>query len=145
MDEFDWTDMMEKMQDIRLFASFHVRRMKKGGLTSSQEIAMLSHIVFAKASLTPMELTVLTGLSKSAVSRLIERLEKKEFITKKYSADDKRSYTVLSTVKGNQELDKTYRFYLEPIYKLRRTLGEERFASLISQIREANQLIQKGK
>ena len=48
MDEFDWTDMMEKMQDIRLFSSFHVRRMKKGGLTSSQEIAILSHIVFSK-------------------------------------------------------------------------------------------------
>ena len=78
MDEFDWTDMMEKMQEIRLFSSFHVRRMKKGGLTSSQEIAILSHIVFSKEPLTPMELTVLTGLSKSAVSRLIERLEKKD-------------------------------------------------------------------
>ena len=143
MEEFNWIDMMSKMQDIRLFSSLNVRRAKKDGLTSSQEIAILSQIVFSDASLTPMDMTVLTGLSKSSISRIIERLEKKKFIIKQYNSKDKRSYTLLSTSEGNQELERTYRYYLAPIYKLRRTLGEERFESLITQIKEANNMLQR--
>ncbi|MBQ8824794.1 MAG: MarR family transcriptional regulator [Ruminococcus sp.] len=143
MEEFNWIDMMDKMQDIRLFASLNVKRSKKDGLTSSQEITILSKIVLSDEPVTPMELTVMTGLSKSSVSRLIERLEKKKFITKQYNSKDKRSYTLLGTLEGNQELEKTYRYYLAPIYKLRRTLGEERFQSLIIQIKEANNMLQQ--
>lgn len=142
MEEFDWIDMMEKMQDIRLFSSLNVKRSKKDGLTSSQEITILSKIVLSDKPLTPMELTMMTGLSKSSVSRSIERLEKKKFIIKQYNSKDKRSYNLLITPEGNQELDQTYRYYLAPIYKLRRVLGEERFMSLIIQIKEANNMLQ---
>lgn len=89
-----------------------------------------------------MELSTLTGLSKSAVSRLIEHLEREGFLAKEYNAKDKRSYTLLITEKGNQEIKETYQHYLEPIYKLRRTLGEERFESLTTQIKEANNMLQ---
>ena len=34
--------MMERMQDIRLFCSLHVRRAKKGGISSAQELDLLS-------------------------------------------------------------------------------------------------------
>lgn len=142
MEDFNWIDMMAKMQEIRLFASLNVRRTKKGGITSSQELDLLSRIVLSEVPRTPLELSVQTGLSKSAVSRLIDRLEKKEFIKKQYNAKDMRSYTLLSTVLGKQELDRTYRYYLEPIYHLRRTLGEERFESLTAQIQEANSILQ---
>lgn len=142
MEEFNWIDMMEKMQDIRLFASLNVRRTKKDGIASSQELDMLSRIVLSEVSRTPLDLTMQTGLSKSAVSRLIEHLEKKEFIKKQYNSKDMRSYTLLSTDKGNRELERTYRYYLEPIYNLRRTLGKERFEALIAQIREANSILQ---
>lgn len=143
MEEFDWIDMMEKMQDIRLFSSLNVKRSKKDGLTSSQEITILSKIVLSDKPLTPMELTMMTGLSKSSVSRSIERLEKKKFIMKQYNSKDKRSYNLLITPEGNKELDQTYRYYLAPIYKLRRVLGEERFISLITQIKEANNMLQQ--
>ncbi|MDE7307965.1 MAG: MarR family transcriptional regulator [Lachnospiraceae bacterium] len=142
MEEFNWIDMLEKMQDIYLFSSLNVRRTKKEGIASSQELNLLSRIVLSEIPLTPMELAVQTGLCKSAISRLIERMEKKAFIKKQYNLKDKRSYTLLGTEKGNKELEQTYRYYLEPIYKLRRTLGEELFESLIAQIKEANNLLQ---
>ncbi len=85
---------------------------------------------------------MLTGLHKSAVSRLIESLESKEFLQKEYNQKDKRSYILHVTTQGNQELQQTYQHYLEPIYKLRRTLGEQRFQSLLLQIKEANRMIQ---
>ncbi|MCI8408998.1 MAG: MarR family transcriptional regulator [Lachnospiraceae bacterium] len=141
MENFNWIDMLEKMQDIRLFSSLHIRR-KKGGITSTQELDILSRIVLSDVLLTPLELSVLTGLSKSAVSRLIEHLEREGFLTKEYNTKDKRSYTLLITEKGNQEMKETYQHYLEPIYKLRKTIGEERFESLTTQIKEANNMLQ---
>lgn len=142
MEDLNWVYMMEKMQDIRLFSSLHVRQTRKDSVISSQELDMLSRILMSDEALTPLELTVMMGLSKSAVSRLIERLEKKRLLTKLYNLKDKRSYTLLITEKGNQELEQTYRYYLEPIYKLQRTLGEERFEDLTTQIKYANHMLQ---
>lgn len=143
MKEYTWMDMMEKMQDIRLFSSLHIRRSKKEGITSAQEMDLLSRIVFAPAPLTPQELTAQMGLCKSAVSRLIEHLEKKEFLSKQCRASDKRSYILFITEKGKHELDQTYRYYLEPIYQLKEALGNDAFDSLTTQIKHANQLLQE--
>ena len=141
MENFNWIDMMEKMQEIRLFSSLHIRGKRKGSI-SPQEVDLLSRIILADAPLTPLELSMLTGFHKSAVSRLIESLESKEFLQKEYNQKDKRSYILHVTTQGNQELQQTYQHYLEPIYKLRRTLGEQRFQSLLLQIKEANRMIQ---
>ncbi|MCI8373014.1 MAG: MarR family transcriptional regulator [Lachnospiraceae bacterium] len=142
MEPFDWMEMMEKMQEIRLFSSLHIRG-KREGAASPQELDVLSRILLSDEPLTPLDLAALTGLSKSAVSRLIERLEKKRFINKQYNKKDKRSYTLYATPLGNEELDLACQHYLEPVYKLRRTIGEERFQQLTALIEEANDMLQK--
>ncbi|MCH5297497.1 MAG: MarR family transcriptional regulator [Ruminococcus sp.] len=142
MKDNSWIDMMEKMQDIRLFANLNVRRIEKGSIISSQELDMLSRIGFSDVPRMPLELAEQTGLKKSAVSRLIENLEKKEFIIKEYSLKDKRSYTLKITEKGSQALEQTCRYYLEPIYELRNALGEKRFEALTAQIKEADNVLQ---
>lgn len=142
MEPFDWMEMMEKMQEIRLFSSLHIRG-KREGAASPQELDVLSRILLSDKPLTPLDLAALTGLSKSAVSRLIERLEKKRFINKQYNKKDKRSYTLYATSLGNEELDLACQHYLEPVYKLRRTIGEERFQQLTALIEEANDMLQK--
>ena len=38
MRDYTWLDMMKIMQEIRLFSTLHVRRAKKEGITSAQEI-----------------------------------------------------------------------------------------------------------
>lgn len=141
MEEYNWIDMMEKMQEIRLFASLNIRG-KRNGNTSPQELDILSRIIMSDTPLTPLDMAVLTGFNKSALSRLTRRLEKKGFLLKKYNEKDKRSYALYITERGNQELNQAYRHYLEPIYKLRRTIGEERFKSLTTQIKKANYILQ---
>ena len=141
MDEFDWMDMMERMQEIRLFASLHIRGKREGAI-SSQEVDMLSRVMLSDVPPTPLELAGQTGLNKSTVSRLIESLEKQKFLLKQRNEKDKRSYTLHITDNGNRELEQAYHHYLEPIYKLRRSIGEERFQSLTTQIREANDILQ---
>ena len=140
MEDYNWVDMMEKMQEIRLFSSLHIRGKRKGA-TSPQELDILSRIVLSDTPLTPLDLSALTGLSKSAVSRLIESLEKKDFLVKRYSEKDKRSYALHMTEKGSLELKQTYHHYLEPIYRLRRTIGEEHFQILLREIKEANHML----
>ena len=110
MKDMSWIEMMKKAQEIRLFTSLQIKRAQKGGITSAQELDFLSRIVLSDAELTPLELTVLTDLSKSAVSRLIEHLERKELLQKKYNSNDKRSYTLHCTAKGTMELEKTYQY-----------------------------------
>ena len=134
-------EMMEKMQEIRLFSSLHIRGKRKGA-TSPQEVDILSRIMLSDELLTPLDLAAQAGLSKSAISRLLDGLEKKDFLLKQYKERDRRSYTLHITEKGNQELDQAYHHYLEPVYKLRRTIGEERFQSLTAQIKEANHMLQ---
>lgn len=141
MEEYDWIEMLEKMQEIRLFASLHIRGKRKGA-ASHQELDILSRILLSDIPPTPFDLTAQTGLSKSAISRLIESLERKEFLLKQYNDKDKRSYMLYITEKGKQELDQVYRHYLEPVYRLRRTIGEECFQSLTAQIKEANNMLQ---
>lgn len=145
MDGYTWMDMMKIMQDIRLFSTFHVRRAKKEGITSAQEMDLLSRIVFSEHPLTPQELASQMGICKSAVSRLIDHLEKKGFLKKQSCKTDKRSYILQITDTGNTELDFTYRYYLEPVYKLKEVLGTESFQSLITQIQAANELLQEEK
>lgn len=145
MEEYTWMDMMKIMQEIRLFSTFHVRRAKKEGITSAQEMDLLSRIVFSEHPLTPQELANQMGLCKSAISRLIDHLEKKGFLKKQNCETDKRSYVLQITDTGNAELDCTYRYYLEPVYKLKELLGTDSFQSLTTQIQAANELLQQEK
>lgn len=142
MSQYDWIDMMNTMQDFRLFCSLHIRRVKKGGIASAQELDVLSRIALSEKPLTPQELSKTMGVNKSAVSRVVDHLGKKSFLVKQPNSSDKRSYTLSLTEYGNRELNETYRYYLEPIYTLRRTLGEEDFQALAALIRKSNNLLQ---
>ena len=122
--EYDWIEMMERMQDIRLFCSLHVRRAKKGGISSAQELDLLSRVALSGEKLTSHMLCAGMGISKPVVSRLVDSLCRKEFLEKEACAADHRSYYLCITEKGREELDHTYKYYLEPLYSMRRRGGE---------------------
>lgn len=137
----DWFSMLEKMQDIRQFCSNHVKRAIKGGMTSAQELDVLSRLAMAQVKHTPLQLCSEMGVSKSMVSRLVEQLVQKGLIEKQVSQQDKRSYGLVITPLGRQELEKTYSYYLQPVYQLRRSMGSEEFGKLMSLIRRSNELV----
>ena len=83
------------------------------------------------------------GISRPLGSRLIENLEQKGFLLKEVSDTDRRSYFLKITEKGGQVLKETYTYYLEPVYRLRRNLGEEKFGNLAGLIRESNESMQQ--
>ena len=52
MKDMSWIEMMKKAQEIRLFTSLQIKRAQKGGITSAQELDLLSRIVLSDAELT---------------------------------------------------------------------------------------------
>lgn len=142
MSEIDWIVMMERMQDIRHFSSLCVRHSMKGGISSAQELDVLSRLELSETPLTPQRLGLDMGISKPAVSRLIDGLEKKGLVRREPSAVDKRSYSLVITRQGSDQVRTTYSYYLGPVYELRRRMGDEPFDLLTGLIRQANECMQ---
>lgn len=143
MAEKDWIEMMEQMQRIRLFARLNVRRKRQSEHFSAESLDLLSRVAMAKEPLTPLLLSKQTGLTKPMVSKLIEDLSRKGFLKKEKDQRDKRSYFLILTKEGQTELETTYQYYLEPVYKIWRSLGEDRFGELMELIDLANSAAQK--
>ena len=130
--------MMEKMQDIRLFSRTIIRRTTKEYQIPAQHLDLLSQLALHKESMTPMSLSKIMGVNKTIISRIIDKLSEGGYLTKNKDQSDKRSYSVSITDLGIEQLDKIYKYYLEPIYKLRSKLGDEEFLELMSCIERAN-------
>ena len=111
--EYDWIEMMERMQDIRLFCSLHVRRAKRRDLLCTGTGSALQGGALRGETYIPYALRRM-GISKPVVSRLVDSLCRKEFLEKEACAADHRSYYLCITEKGREELDHTYKYYLEP-------------------------------
>ena len=139
MEEINWIEMMEKMQDIRHFCSLYVRRRcLKGSISSAQELDVLSRLELSEESLTPQMLVSAMGITKPAVSRLVDGLEKKGLVRKEPSSTDRRSHHLVITEEGSAQVQATYTYYLSPIYELRRRMGGADFDRLADLIHQAN-------
>ena len=138
MEEYNWIDMMQKMQMINLLGKKIVRRMPKDCEISSQYLDVLSQILILKEEVTPAILSKALGVSKTIISRIIEDLYTKGYVTKEKDSMDKRRYFIALTSLGEQQLDSIYKYYLTPIYTLRKSLGEEAFFELMKAIENAN-------
>lgn len=138
-----WMQMMAYMQDIRLFSSLHVRRTQQARLPSAQELDLLSRVALAEQPLTPLALSRSMGVTKPLVSRLLERMQARGFLQKEPAAADKRSYNLRVTAAGTAELERTYAYYLEPVYQLQRGLGQDDFDRLMVLLRKANTVMQE--
>ena len=56
-----------------------------------------------------------------------------------------RDYIVSITELGIEKVDKIYTYYLSPIYKLRKVLGNQDFFELMSYIQKANEKMNQDK
>lgn len=138
MEEYNWIDMMQKMQMINLLSKKIIRRMPKDCEISSQHLDVLSQILILKEEVTPAVLSRKLGVSKTIISRIIEDLHTKGYVMKTKDMMDKRRYFISLTSLGEKQLDAIYKHYLTPIYTLRRKLGNKDFCELIKAIENAN-------
>ncbi|MGL5346592.1 MAG: MarR family winged helix-turn-helix transcriptional regulator [Peptostreptococcaceae bacterium] len=141
MKDSEWIYMTEKMQDIRLFSRLMIVRSNQEYEMPAQHLELLSHLSTSDEKVTPMYLSKKMGVNKVIISRIIDTLSKNEYLIKVKDEADKRSYFVYITEGGRSKIDKIYKYYLSPIYELRKKLGEEDFHQMISFIEKSNLLM----
>jgi len=144
MQNNDWMNMIENMNRIRLFSRSLIPRATKEHEISSQHLDLLCHLIINNDGMTPLKLSKVMGVSKTIISRLIDGLSKSGYVIKKQDDNDKRSYDVFITELGEKKVDEILKFYLGPIYDLRRKLGEKNFLQLMDCIKMANEKISEG-
>src|SRR5699024_11449326 len=130
---------------ITLFSRTIVHRATKEYEIPAQHLDLLSQLLTHKEGLTPMCLSKIMGVNKTIISRVIDSLNQGGYVVKTKDPRDKRSYFVSITELGREKVDKIYTYYLGPIYKLRKKLGDEDFFELMSYIEKANQKMNQDK
>ena len=143
MEKKEFIYMMEKMNEVRLFSRSLIIHSTIKNKRTAQEYDLLSQLVLHNEGMTPANLSKAMYLNKTIVSRLVDKLNKDGYVTKKQDEHDKRSYSVFITEYGKEELFKIYELYLSPINELRLKLGDEEFYNLISCIEKANKIMNK--
>lgn len=145
MDDLDWINMIEKMQEISLFSKMIIRRTTKEYEMPAQHLDLLLQLLTNKEGLTPMKLSKIMGINKTIISRIIDSLNQGGYVVKTKDPKDKRSYFVSITQQGIEKVDKIYTYHLSPIYELRKKLGDKDFLKLMSYIENANQQMNQHK
>ena len=143
MEKKEFIYMMEKMNEVRLFSRSLIIHSTIKNKRTAQEYDLLSQLVLHNEGMTPANLSKAMYLNKTIVSRLVDKLNKDGYVTKKQDEYDKRSYSVFINEYGKEELFKIYELYLSPINELRLKLGDEEFFNLISCIEKANKIMNK--
>ena len=143
MEKKEFIYMMEKMNEVRLFSRSLIIHSTIKNKRTAQEYDLLSQLVLHNEGMTPANLSKAMYLNKTIVSRIVDKLNKDGYVTKKQDEHDKRSYSVFITEYGKEELFKIYELYLSPINELRLKLGDEEFFNLISCIEKANKIMNK--
>ena len=143
MEKKEFIYMMEKMNEVRLFSRSLIIHSTIKNKRTAQEYDLLSQLVLHNEGMTPANLSKAMYLNKTILSRLVDKLNKDGYVTKKQDEYDKRSYSVFITEYWKEELFKIYELYLSPINELRLKLGDEEFFNLISCIEKANKLMNK--
>ena len=141
MKDENWLDMVKKQGELRHFGSLAIRKTQKGNQISTQEIDFLFRVAFAKELMTPGQLAMAMGVSKTIISRLTEQLERKKFISKERDEIDRRSYVIRVTDSGKEEIDRMYYYYMNPLYELKEKMSELQFRQLFELIEEANNIL----
>ena len=104
MEKKEFIYMMEKMNEVRLFSRSLIIHSTIKNKRTAQEYDLLSQLVLHNEGMTPANLSKAMYLNKTIVSRLVDKLNKDGYVTKKQDEYDKRSYSVFITEYGKEEL-----------------------------------------
>lgn len=137
-----WLEMIQHMEEIRLFSKQIFKKSDKQSQLSRDELDLLSLLVIYD-QVTPLLLSKKMKVSKAFISRLIDHLLNEDMLYKVPNSLDKRSYYILISTKGRNALEQFYSYYLEPIYTLKRELSEDDFQTFILLTKKANTLLRK--
>lgn len=105
------------------------------------EMAVLNIIVQKEGVFTPLMIAELLEVSKPMITAHITALEKKEYITKEYSKEDKRSFYVIPTDKAKKLVEKATQKTNKHLQRLEGELGSDTFEELLAILNDTNKVL----
>jgi DNA-binding MarR family transcriptional regulator len=109
------------------------------------EHAVLSYILKEKQDVTPTNISLKLGITKSRVTAILNSLHEKELVLLKRKSDDRRKIIVSLTEKGEEAIVSKLIVLDKKILKLIEELGVEKSITLIEILNDINQIIVKEK
>lgn len=109
------------------------------------EHAVLSYILKEKQDVTPTNISLKLGITKSRVTAILNSLHEKELVLLKRKSDDRRKIIVSLTEKGEEAIVSKLIVLDNKILKLIEELGVEKRITLIEILNDINQIIVKEK
>lgn len=133
---------MDKYLEANIIFSKFARdymELKKDLPIRPSEMGVLNIIVQREGLFTPLMISELLEVSKPMITAHIRVLEKKRYVTREFSKDDKRSFFVLPTNKAKVLVKTTNEKMNCQLSGLERFLGEKDFNNLTNLLERAIQ------
>ncbi|PKM68650.1 MAG: MarR family transcriptional regulator [Firmicutes bacterium HGW-Firmicutes-2] len=136
--------IMLAAEEITMFCRLQMH-VKKDLPIRSSEMGVLIYIQTQNEAVTPMMISNFFQIAKPSVTAMINELIKKNYLIKRPSATDGRSYTVSVTEKGQELVASTHDEYFKAIGMLENKMGDQDFKSFIQLIQKANTILSEEK
>ncbi|MFR1449138.1 MAG: MarR family transcriptional regulator [Beduini sp.] len=140
----NWQKYGQQIQLFHTFARLIVTQEKSRTLNTN-EMEILSFIYLSENKVTPHDIALATGMKKEAVSRSLKTLVEKRMLTKQKDVDDERSYFLLLSHYGENQLNENYQMLFLPYKTMEQTMGTEKFSDLILALEQAADILRKTK
>lgn len=109
------------------------------------EMGVLNIIVQRDGFFTPLMIAELLGVSKPMITTHITVLEKKGYIIKEYSKDDRRSFYVIPTDKAKDLVKITADKMGNYLSQIEKSLGSSSFDNLLEILSNTNMILKQIK
>lgn len=116
-------------------------KLKKELPIRPSEMGVLNIIVQRDGYFTPLMIAELLEVSKPMITAHITVLEKKGYILKEYSKEDRRSFYVIPTDKARDLVEKTAEKMRSYLSQIETSLGEENFEILLEILNNTNKIL----
>lgn len=115
--------------------------LKKDLPVRPSEMGVLNIITRREGKFTPLMIAELLEVSKPMITAHITSLEKKGYIFREYSSDDKRSFYIIPTAKGRDLVETTAKEMGHNLKVIEEALGKEKFQELQEQLSNVNKVL----
>lgn len=117
-------------------------KLKKDLPIRPSEMGVLNIIIKRDGLFTPLMIAELLEVTKPMIANHISVLERKGYITKKYSENDKRNFYVIPTEKAKKLVAEAESNLNQKLINLEKKLGTKRFETLIETLEEAKSCLE---
>ena len=125
---------------VTLFCRFQLN-IKKDLPVRSSEMGVLIYIKKQNEPVNPTMISEFFQITKPSVTTMLKSLIKDDYLHKKQSLEDKRSYTVCLTDKAEKLVKTTHDEYFKAIEVLKDKMGTDDFERLIELLDIANEIL----